>query len=176
MGKEDFRRIEAHYKGYERELLKSGTLPMRSTSKGFWSGSICGEVFGAFSRLGLSRYKKFIDLGSGDGRVVLIASLFTSAEGIEIDPDLHRIALDSNQKLGMNAIFHQKDIFSHDLTSYDLLFINPDTPMDRGLEKKLLSEMKGALIVYGPHFHPRFLNKKDSFEVDGTMFTLYGKP
>ena len=34
------------------------------------------DIYDFFVKIKLERYKNFIDLGSGDGKVVLIASLF----------------------------------------------------------------------------------------------------
>lgn len=172
-----FLRIKEEYDGFYRELLKSGKLPMRSTSKGFWNASVSDEVLEAFRKIKLSKFRNFLDLGSGDGKVVLIASLFCkNAEGIEIDDLLHSKALEMQSKLGIaNAVFHNKDFFEHDLSKYDVLFSAPDAPMERGLENKLLKEMKGKLIHYGHHFHPQNLKKENSFDVNGNLVSVYGK-
>ncbi len=176
MSREKFQRIKAAYGDFTQGLLRKGQLPLRSTEKGFWNPASDEEIYEAFQQLGLGRYKSFLDIGSGDGRVVLIASLFTpKAEGVEIDGELHRVALQMQEKLGTNAVFHSKDIFVHDLSAYDILFINPDAPMERGMEDKLLAEMKGHLILYGHHFHPRFLEKKLAVNINDTPITVYGK-
>ena len=137
---------------------------MRSTSKGFWNASIAGEVYEAFKKLKLSKFKNFLDIGSGDGKVVLIASLFCrNAEGVEIDKFLHSKAVEIKDKFKIgNAAFHNKDFFEHDFSKYDALFLAPDAPLERGLENKLLNEMKGKLIHYGHHFQPKFLKSRKS--------------
>ncbi|MBS3105890.1 hypothetical protein J4234_06570 [Candidatus Woesearchaeota archaeon] len=159
MNDSTFQNIKEEYDDFYRSLLKDGKLPMRSTSKGFWNASITGEVYESFKKLKLNKFKNFLDIGSGDGKVVLIASLFCkNAEGIEIDK---------------NAVFHNKDFFGHDFSKYDVLFLAPDAPLERGLENKLLKEMKGKLIHYGHHFQPRFLKKENSFLVNGNLVSLY---
>ena len=176
MNLEKFRQIEGSYRALDRELLKQGRLPMRPTHGGYWSAAIAEEIFEAFQKLGLRRYRRFLDLGSGDGRVALIASLFVpQAEGVEIDRELHQVALSMSRKLGLTAAFHLKNLFAHDLSGYDVLFLSPDAPLERGMEKKLLGEMKGALIHYGHHFHPAYLKKKEVVVVNGTPITLYVK-
>ncbi len=171
-----FKQIEDSYRALDRELLKQGRLPMRPTPEGFWSAAIAEEIFEAFQKLGLRKYRRFLDLGSGDGRVTLIASLFVpQAEGVEIDPELHQIALAMKRKLGLGAAFHLKNLFAHDLSGYDVLFLSPDAPLERGMEKKLLKEMEGALIHHGHHFHPAYLKKKETVIVNGTPITLYVK-
>ena len=162
---------------FYRNLLREGRLPMRSTSKGFWNASVSGEVYEAFKRIGLQKFKSFLDIGSGDGKVVLIASLFCkNAEGIEIDSLLHDKAEEIRKKFGIeNAAFHNKDFFEHDISKYDALFIAPDAPLERGVESKLIREMQGRLIHYGSHFHPNSLKKESSFLVNGTLASVYSK-
>ncbi|MBI2650573.1 class I SAM-dependent methyltransferase [Candidatus Woesearchaeota archaeon] len=170
-----FQQINQEYDNFYRELLKKGKLPMRSTSKGFWNAAIADEIYEIFKIIKLNQFKNFLDIGSGDGKVVMIASLFCqNAEGIEIDNFLHNKAVEMQQKFGIkNIIFHNKDFFEHDFSKYDVLFLAPDTPLERGLENKLLNEMKGKLVHYRHHFHPRFLKKENSFLVNGNLVSLY---
>ena len=150
---------------------------MWSTAKGFWNAAIADEIYQSFKKIKLNQFKNFLDIGSGDGKVVLIASLFCkNAEGIEIDKFLHNKAVEIKNKFKIdNAFFHNKDFFEHDFSKYDILFLAPDAPLERGLENKLLKEMKGKLIHYGHHFHPRFLKREDSFMVNGDILSLYDK-
>ncbi|MBI2657519.1 hypothetical protein HYX08_02380 [Candidatus Woesearchaeota archaeon] len=172
-----FSQIKKEYDGFYRQLLQKGRLPMWSTSKGFWNASIADEVYEAFKKISLGKFKNFLDIGSGDGKIVLIASLFCdNAEGVEIDRFLHNRAVEARNRLKItNAVFHNKDFFGHDFSKHDILFSAPDVPMERGLENKLLNEMKGNLLHYGNHFHPRFLKKESGFMVNGTMVSVYVK-
>ena len=172
-----FQQIKKEYDNLYRSLLRGGKLPMHSTEKGFWNPAIADEVYEAFKRIGMSKFKNFLDIGSGDGKVVMIASLFCqNAEGVEIDRFLHNTAAEIKNKFKIsNAVFHNNDFFGHDFSKYDILFLAPDTPLERGLENKLLKEMKGKLIHYGHHFHPRFLRKEGSFLVNGNLVSLYSK-
>ncbi|MBI3026652.1 methyltransferase domain-containing protein [Candidatus Woesearchaeota archaeon] len=172
-----FAQIKKEYDKFYLELLRNGKLPMFSTSKGFWNASISDEIYEAFKTIGLQKFKNFLDIGSGDGKVVLIASLFcNNAEGVEIDVFLHNRAKEIKAKLGVgNAVFHNKDFFAHNISKHDAIFLAPDAPLERGIEDKLLREMKGKLIHYGHHFHPRFLKKEDAFLVNGTLVSLYAK-
>ena len=172
-----FSQIKKEYDDFYRSLLKGGRLPMWSTEKGFWNAAIADEIYEAFKKIRLSQFKNFLDIGSGDGKVVLIASLFCqNAEGVEIDNFLHNKAVQIQRKVGLNNVsLHNKDFFNHDFSKYDILFLAPDTPLERGLENKLLKETKGKLIHYGHHFHPRFLKREDSFLINGNLVTLYSK-
>ena len=174
---ERFFQIREEYDNFYRSLLKSGRLPMWSTGKGFWNASISDEVFEIFRRIGLKSFKNFLDIGSGDGKVVMIASLFCrNAEGVEIERFLHNKAIEMKNKFKINNVsFHNKDFFEHDFSEYDILFLAPDAPLNRGLETKLLKEMNGKLIHYGNHFHPEFLKRESSFIIDGTLASLYSR-
>jgi hypothetical protein len=172
-----FREIKDLYDDMQKDMLRQGKLPLMDTGVGFWGGAIAEEVFEAFKRIKLHKFRSFLDLGSGDGRVVLIASLFgVKAVGVEVDDELFNKSLEIQRKLNMpNAIFYNNDYFDHHFSGYDVLFCNPDQPLDKGLEKKLLNEMNGRLILYGHHFHPKNLKKEDSFIINGTLVTIYGK-
>ena len=171
-----FNEIKREYDGFYRNLLRSGKLPMWSTPKGFWNAAISDDVYEAFKKIKLNRFQKFLDIGSGDGKIVLIASLFCkTAEGIEIDNFLHNKAVESKLKFQIeNAQFHKKDFFEHDFSKYDIMFLSPDASLERGIESKLVKEMKGKLIHYGHHFHCKFLKKENSFLVNDNLFTIYG--
>ena len=177
MDKELFEQIKNEYSLFYRELLRNGKLPMWSTSKGFWNASSADSIFEAFNKIKLDRFKNFLDIGSGDGKVVLIASLFCkNTEGIEIDSFLHSKAVQIQDKFGLkNTRLHNRDFFEHDFSKYDILFLSPDAPLERGLETKLAKELEGKLLHHGHHFHPRLLSKEEGFLVNGDLFTLYSK-
>ena len=172
-----FIQVKKEYDNFYRSLLQKGKLPMRSTEKGFWNAAISDEIYKAFKKINLSKFKNFLDIGSGDGKVVLIASLFCkNAEGIEIDNFLHNKAIEMKNKFKINnAVFHNKDFFRHDFSRYDILFLSPDAPLERGLENKFLKELNGKLIHYGHHFHTRFLKEENNFLVNGNLISLYSK-
>ena len=95
-----FVQIKKEYDAFYRDILKNGRLPMWSTAKGFWNAAIADEVYKSFKKLRLNKFKNFLDIGSGDGKIVLIASLFCqNAEGIEIDGFLHNKAVEIQKKI-----------------------------------------------------------------------------
>src|SRR5207245_6464701 len=71
---------------------------------------------------------RFLDLGSGDGRVVFMAALLGArAEGIEYDRRLHRIAVEAQSRLQdridpTRAVLRRGDFFAADFRPYDVLF------------------------------------------------------
>ena len=96
--------------------------------------------------------ERMFDLGSGDGRIVIMAAQKFHAEavGVEIDKDLFRQSTDKIRKLGMekSARIINGDIFKQNYNSADLItvYLLPSsnqkiTPI---LEKQL---KKGTRIV-----------------------------
>ncbi|MBU90185.1 hypothetical protein CMO94_01480 [Candidatus Woesearchaeota archaeon] len=170
-----FAEIKKEYDNFYKDLLRKGKLPLGGTGKGFWGGVIADEVYEAFKKINLQKYKTFIDLGSGDGKVVLIAALFCErAVGIEMDNGLFKKSMEMQMKLKIpNAIFHNNDFHDHSIRGFDIAFVYPDSPMHRGLEKKLLNELTGKLVHYGHHFQPQNLKPEKKILVDGNLITIY---
>ena|SRR3989338_2149482 len=171
-----FQEIKKEYDDFDKALMRHGRLPMKDTGIGFWNASPSKEIFELFKKIGLQNYKHFLDLGSGDGRIVLIASLFTKATGIELDQELINKAVEIKHRLKKdNAEFLHKNYFEHDISEHDIIFLAPDKPMYRGAEEKLLNELNGELIVFGHHFHPTMLRKKAEFDINGDYAAVYTK-
>ncbi|MBS3128131.1 class I SAM-dependent methyltransferase [Candidatus Woesearchaeota archaeon] len=180
MGKDDLKAwntaLKEAYHAYYQSLFKTGKLPLRSTQVGFWGPAVHDEIWDLFiGYLNLYQTKSFLDLGSGDGKVVLLASLFTKAHGIEYDEQLHHVAQHMANHFKLPATFIQGDYMHHNLSTYDLIFLHPDKH-DLALEKKFLKELNGKLVVYGYEFHPQSLKKIRSFRIGGTPVAIYTRP
>ena len=150
-----FSLIEQHYHRFYEVLEREGTGSYRLTALGAWATSRAAHVFHFFKEMDLARYRLFMDLGSGDGIVTCIAGLFTQAVGIEIDPELCRIAQKSAQRLQLDE--HVRFICANFLTQpirkADCLYLYPDKPF-YALEE-YLTGWTGTLVVYGPHMPPK---------------------
>jgi hypothetical protein len=143
------------------------------TPAGLWTRSDLDEVLDLFVQIDLGQYSSMIDLGSGDGRVVCLASCFTRAVGIEADPWLveqsRRLAVD----LGLErAKFQQGELRTADLSLYDLLYIFPDKPLD-WLERKPLNSWQGKLLVYGQGFQPKSLGHLSTLYAGSTLCAMW---
>lgn len=93
-----------------------------------------------------------IDLGSGDGIIVLTAAKQFNARGmgVDIDADLVKLSNDSARKLGVaeRVRFLQQDVFKADLSKASVLtlYLLPDMMLD--LRSKIFNELKpGARVV-----------------------------
>jgi predicted RNA methylase len=96
---------------------------------------------------GLKAGEKMFDLGSGDGRIVVMAAQKFHAEavGVELDKDLAKLSMDRIRKLGLEktARIINGDLLKQDYSSADLVtvyllpvFIDKAQPLlDRQLKK-----------------------------------------
>ena len=168
--------IKSEYDGFYRDLLGQGRLPLKDTKVGFWGAAITDEAFAALRKIGLTKSTTFLDLGSGDGKIALLAALLCKeAHGVEYDEELFKKSLEVAQKLGIgNVKFFNYDFFDHPLEGYDVVFIHPDKPMSRGVEQKLKNELQGKLVVYGHHFHPTSFKRRMKFNSGDTLVSVYG--
>jgi tRNA1(Val) A37 N6-methylase TrmN6 len=173
---QQFTKIKELYQKFDKELRQNFRFVVRDTEKGIWGTSNLDAVFQLFKQIQL-KDKKFIDIGCGDGRIVLVASLFTDATGIEIDKDLINKGNEIKQQLNLKANLIQDDFFKHDFSNYDILFSNPDTGWYNGLEDKLLNEMKptATLYVYNNTFLPRILKRGKTHWINDVPITEFSR-
>ena len=92
------------------------------------------------------------DLGSGDGRAVIMAAKDFGAKsvGVELRDDLAKKALSSIQVLDLmeRPQIIQKDIFSVNLSSANVVFLYLTTSANQKIRPKLEAELKpGARVV-----------------------------
>lgn len=94
----------------------------------------------------------FYDLGSGDGRAVIMAAkdFGAKAVGIELREDLAKRALSSIYELGLDRRVRilQDDIFKVDLAPADVVFLYLTTSANEKIKPKLESDLRpGTRIV-----------------------------
>jgi predicted RNA methylase len=94
----------------------------------------------------------FFDLGSGDGRTVIMAAkdFGARAVGVELREDLAKKALASIYELGLqnNVTIVQSDMFSVDLHPADIVFLYLTTSANEKIKPKLEAELKnGSRVV-----------------------------
>ncbi len=92
------------------------------------------------------------DLGSGDGRAVIMAAKDFGAKsvGVELREDLAKRALSNIHEVGLEtkAQILQNDIFKVDLSPADVVFLYLTTSANEKIKPKLEAELKpGARIV-----------------------------
>lgn len=92
------------------------------------------------------------DLGSGDGRAIIMAAqdFGATSVGVELRDDLAKRALDNIRKLDLNGKTKiiQKDIFTVDLSSANVVFLYLTTSANERIKPKLEAELKpGTRVV-----------------------------
>lgn len=93
-----------------------------------------------------------MDLGSGDGRIVIAAARYFGARGIgiEIDPELVEKARENAKEAGVadRVRFFAQDVLKSDLSAASVVTMYLLSPLIERLKPKLLAELKpGTRIV-----------------------------
>jgi hypothetical protein len=167
-----FAEIKDAYDVLYKERMGQGKLPLKDTGIGFWAISTADDIFHLFKSIHLKRFSHMLDLGSGDGKVSIIGSIFTKSSGIEYDEELHNMALKMKHKTKSSCLLHHGNYLHHDFSRYDFLFIHPDKRMI-DVEQKIKKEFTGTIVVYGNDYKPLILPKKASFFADTTPVHVY---
>ena len=167
--------IEVYNMFYKYLYVKHKKFPVKDTKIGFWGVSPSDEIYDFFKTINLQNYSHLIDLGSGDGKIAIIASLFTNSTGIEYDSWLHDVSVDIKNKLyhipeTKRTRLIKGNFMQHNLSNYDIAFINPDKTT-KEIKEKLKKEFKGRLIVYGNH--DKHIQEETVLTINGTPFTIY---
>ncbi|HKQ96445.1 MAG TPA: class I SAM-dependent methyltransferase [Candidatus Polarisedimenticolia bacterium] len=102
--------------------------------------------------------RSFLDLGSGDGRVVFIAAILgAQATGIEFDPPMHEIARAARKELKATVpkervTLLKGDFYELDWSKYDVLFYFGSGTFDEPrMLAKLRKEMRPDAVLVLAH-------------------------
>lgn len=108
-----------------------------------------------FASVGANDY--VMDLGSGDGVIVLTAAsrLKASGLGVEIDPELVKLANNEAKKLGVadRASFQVLDVFKADLSRASVVTLYLLPAMMMNLREKIFNELKPGTRVVSHDYH-----------------------
>jgi len=135
------------------------------------------EVFGALD-IDYSRYT-FVDLGSGKGRVLLVASEFPFLEvqGVEFARELHEVAVENIKGYRSSSQKCKKVHSRHgDATEFQfppeplvLFLANPFgpgvlVPVLHNLQKSLESNPRDVILIYTAAFHGKLVESETSLK------------
>jgi SAM-dependent methyltransferase len=153
------------------------------TAHGIWGPSHLLDCYELFLRISLDEKKGFLDLGSGDGRIALLAAVFTKSLGIEADPRLHAIAVRVRNELlptlpalarcELRCADYTAPDASHDLSSFDTLFTFQDHRWDPAFEQRLMHECNGTLYSYNRIFLPERIPKGKTIWIEQLPVVTY---
>jgi SAM-dependent methyltransferase len=96
--------------------------------------------------------ERLVDLGSGDGRIVIEAAKRFGAQGfgVDIDPRLVKLATENARRAGVESLarFEVKDLFETDLHGVDVVTMYLLPEVNRKLLPRLVDQLRpGARIV-----------------------------
>ena len=127
------------------------------------------------------RNLQFVDLGSGDGRVVFRAAregLFEKSVGYEINPTLHMFAQArklATPKYWQTTRFHCRDLWKIQLNTYDVVAVYGLAPIMDRLGAKMKEELKpGSIIVSNVFEIPGWRSIAGCEAEDGTILSGQG--
>lgn len=150
---------------------------IKKSNSGFMGSSELFGIFEIFQNINLKSYWSFCDLGSGDGRIVFLASLFTSSYGIEKDKNLYKLSLVRKEELNniiLNPIdFYNKNFENINLDNYGLVFMNPSVPFYQDELEEMLFRSKTDYLIDITLFEPRFLKKNKEFIFNKRRYAMY---
>lgn len=111
---------------------------------------------------GVKKGKKFYELGSGDGRVVIEAAKL-GANAIGIEQSWIRVLFSrwkanrQNNPRGLNCLFHHGDIFKRSYFDADIVYIYLLQKGVNKLEEKLKKQLtKGAVVITQTYHFPNW--------------------
>lgn len=128
-----------------------------------------------------SSHSKAVDLGSGDGRVVIaLARAGFEAHGYESNPYLVWLSRWKIRKAGLQekAFIHKRSYWNEHLSSYDVIVIFGVFTMMHRMKKKLQYELQpGAVIVSNYFQFPDWeaIQKKDNIYVYSILADAHSK-
>ena len=108
--------------------------------------------------------EKAVDLGSGDGRLVIaLARTGAQASGYEIDPLLVWLSRRKIRQAGLEkqAFIYRQSFWNGDLSGFDVVTVYGISYMMKRLERKLKRELKtGARVVSNYFTFPAWAESK----------------
>lgn len=155
-----FKALDTHKESTEQELVFD-------TEKGIFGTTAVEHIYEWLTQLEVSAETTFLDLGSGDGRVIITASLFCKAHGIEFDETLVKKSQEHIAALESTASVEQDDYENADFSTIDILFCYADHNFSDALVQKLKEEFTGTLYVYQGTFFPKDAVKGKTVWVGG---------
>lgn len=123
-----------------------------------------------FDDLRLTSTEKFVDLGCGDGRIVIAAAQRgMQSAGVEANPVLYRQSQIDAELAGVSATFTVGDLTNTDLTPYTVIYMYLGQPLCDAVLPKIQALPAGRTIISGDYAYPNWTPIK-SYDLDGRKF------
>ena len=123
-----------------------------------------------FDSLNLGAGEKLVDLGCGDGRVVIIAAQRgMQATGIEANPALYRQSQIDAQEAGVSATFFVDDLVNTNLIPYTVVYMYLGQPLCDAVLPNIKLMPPGCTIISGEYAYPNW-TPIASYELEGRKY------
>jgi hypothetical protein len=143
-------------------VLNQNTLMWESPNKppiyiGFAPSSV-ESMEELFTKIGLSAKDKFVDLGCGDGCVVIAAAKRgAQAVGVEANPALYRQSQIDAELANAPAQFFVGDLVNADLSTYTVIYMYLGEPLCEAVLPKIKALPAGRTIISGDYCYPNWI-------------------
>ena len=126
-----------------------------------------------FDDLQLTAQEKFVDLGCGDGRIVIAAAKRgMESTGIEANPSLYRQSQVDAELAGVPATFIEGDLVNADLTPYTVIYMYLGQPLCDAVLPKIRTLPSGRIVISGDYAYSGWAPLA-SYELGGRKFYAY---
>jgi SAM-dependent methyltransferase len=123
-----------------------------------------------FDDLQLGAGEKFVDLGCGDGGIVIAAAKRgMESTGIEANPALYRQSQIDADLAGVPATFIEGDLVNTDLTPYTVVYMYLGQPLCDAVLPKIKALPAGRTIISGDYAYPDW-TPIESYDLGGRKF------
>ena len=123
-----------------------------------------------FDSLNLGAGEKFVDLGCGDGQIVIAAAKRgMESTGVEANPALYRQSQIDAELADVPATFIVDDLVNTDLTPYTVIYMYLGQPLCDAVLPKIQALPAGCTIISGDYAYPNWTPLK-SYDLGGRKF------
>jgi SAM-dependent methyltransferase len=161
--------------------VQSGSPPPQTRTPGIFFAPTRQPIVEAMLRLAKVTSDDVVyDLGSGDGRIPVIAAqkFGARAVGIELDPGLVKLSrqIAADSAVGNKVTFVEGDLFAADISAATVVTLYLSASMNLDLEPKLRGELRKGTRVVSHQFPIGRWAPAETLRIDGEELFLWVIP
>ena len=172
----EFEKIKSFFEKLDFNEKQKGEKLVYDTEKGIFGTSDLDTVFEFLKKINPSPEDIFVDLGSGDGRINILASIFCKSIAIEFDKKLCKKSKKYSKTLGTTIEVFNQDYETFDFSKATIIYSYADHFFTEEFIDKLKKEFTGKLYVYQGVFLPENIKKGPKIWAKNTPLITYEFP